>query len=114
MGQGRKIAVEVKRFAGGSTISEFHTALGQLLNYQAALEVSNEPERILYLATPTDTYQTFLRFEPAKTVIEKYKVRLINYNPVQEVIKQWIEQSNTAKLYVIFYKNLLLTMCKRS
>ncbi len=27
--EGRKIAVEVKSFAGGSTISEFHTALGQ-------------------------------------------------------------------------------------
>jgi XisH protein len=89
--EGRKIAVEVKSFAGGSTISEFHTALGQFLNYQVALEVSDEPERILYLAVPTDTYQTFLRFEPAKTVIEKYKVRLITYNPVQEVIEQWIE-----------------------
>ena len=36
---GRKIAVEVKSFAGGSTISEFHTALGQFLNYRIALEV---------------------------------------------------------------------------
>jgi hypothetical protein len=89
--EGRKIAVEVKSFASGSTISEFHTALGQFLNYQAALEVSDEPERILYLAVPTDTYQTFLRFEPAKTVIKKYQVRLINYNPVWEVIEQWID-----------------------
>lgn len=29
--KGRKIAVEVKSFAGGSNISEFHTALGQFL-----------------------------------------------------------------------------------
>jgi hypothetical protein len=36
-------------------------------------------------------YQTFLRFEPAKTVIDRYDVRLIIYNPIQEVIKQWIE-----------------------
>lgn len=88
---GRKIAVEVKSFAGGSTISEFHTALGQFLNYRIALEVSNEPERVLYLAVPTDTYQMFLRFEPAKTVVERYEVRLITYNPNQEVIDQWIE-----------------------
>ncbi len=40
---GRKIAVEVKSFAGGSTISEFHTALGQFLNYRIAIEVSSEP-----------------------------------------------------------------------
>jgi hypothetical protein len=89
--EGRKIAVEVKSFAGGSTISEFHTALGQFLNYRIALEVSEEPERVLYLAVPVDTYQMFLRFEPAKTVIERYAVRLIIYSPNNEVIDRWIE-----------------------
>jgi hypothetical protein len=89
--EGRKIAVEVKSFAGGSTISEFHTALGQFLNYRVAIEVSSEPERILYLAVPTDTYQMFLRFEPAKTVIERYGIRLIIYNPTREAIDQWID-----------------------
>ena len=83
--------MEVRSFAGSSTISEFHTALGQFLNYRIALEVSDEPERILYLAIPTDTYQMFLRFEPAKTVIERYEVRLIVYNSNREVIDQWIE-----------------------
>jgi XisH protein len=89
--EGRKIAVEVKSFAGGSTISEFHTALGQFLNYRIAIEVSDEPERVLYLAIPTDTYQMFLRFEPAKTVIERYEVRLIVYDSNCEAIDQWIE-----------------------
>jgi XisH protein len=88
---GRKIAVEVKSFVGSSTISEFHTALGQFLNYRIALEASEEPSRILYLAVPRDVYQTFLRFEPAKTVIDRYNVDLIIYNPDQEVIEQWIE-----------------------
>ncbi|MEG4421426.1 XisH family protein [Microcoleus sp. LAD1_D5] len=89
--EGRKIAVEVKSFAGGSTISEFHTALGQFLNYRIAIQVSSEPERVLYLAVPTDTYQMFLRFEPAKTVIERYEIRLIIYNPTREAIDQWID-----------------------
>ena len=89
--EGRKIAVEIKSFAGGSTISEFHTALGQFLNYLMAIEVSDEPERTLYLAVPTDTYQMFLRLEPAKTVIERYKVRLIVYNPKSEDIDRWID-----------------------
>lgn len=89
--EGRKIAVEVKSFAGGSAISEFHTALGQFLNYRIALEVSSEPERILYLAVPTDTYQMFLRFEPAKTVIERYELRLIIYNPTRQEIDRWID-----------------------
>jgi predicted nuclease of restriction endonuclease-like (RecB) superfamily len=66
-------------------------ALGQFLNYRIALEVSDEPERVLYLAVPTDTYQMFLRFEPAKTVVKRYEVRLIVYNPNREVIDQWIE-----------------------
>lgn len=89
--EGRKIAVEVKSFAGGSTITEFHTALGQFLNYRIALEVSSEPERILYLAVPIDTYQMFLRFEPAKTVIERYEIRLIIYNPTRQEIDRWID-----------------------
>lgn len=89
--KGDKIAVEIKSFVSGSAISEFHTALGQFLNYRIALEVSNEPERILYLAVPKDTYQMFIRFEPAKTVIERYAVRLIVYEPNLEVIDQWIE-----------------------
>jgi hypothetical protein len=32
-----------------------------------------------------------IAFEPAKTIIERYEVRLIVYNPDQEVIEQWIE-----------------------
>ncbi|HEY9860575.1 MAG TPA: XisH family protein [Blastocatellia bacterium] len=88
---GRKIAVEVKSFVSGSAISEFHTALGQFLNYRIALEASEEPNRILFLAVPRDVYQTFLRFEPAKTVIDRYDVRLVIYNSNQEEIEQWIE-----------------------
>jgi hypothetical protein len=72
-------------------VSEFHTALGQFLNYRIALESSEEPERILYLAVPKDIYQTFLRFEPAKTVINRYNLLLIIYNPDREVIEQWIK-----------------------
>lgn len=89
--EGIKIAVEVKSFASGSNISEFHTALGQFLNYRIALESSDEPERVLYLAIPKDVYQTFLRFEPAKTVIERYLIYLLIYDPNREVIEEWIK-----------------------
>lgn len=89
--EGIKIAVEVKSFASGSNISEFHTALGQFLNYRIALDSSDEPERILYLAVPKDVYQTFLRFEPAKTVINRYNILLIIYDPNKEVIEKWIK-----------------------
>ena len=33
----QKIAVEVKSFIGLSAISEFHTAIGQFLNYKVVL-----------------------------------------------------------------------------
>lgn len=89
--EGRKIAVEVKSFVSGSTISEFHTALGQFLNYRIALEISDEPQRILYLAVPQDAYQTFLCFEPAQTVIKRFEIHLIIYDVAQEIILQWIE-----------------------
>ena len=46
-----KIAVEVKSFASNSAVSEFHTALGQFLNYQIMLE-ENESDRQLFLAVP--------------------------------------------------------------
>ncbi|MDD1458022.1 XisH family protein, partial [Dolichospermum sp. ST_sed7] len=50
-----KIAVEIKSFIGGSNVSEFHTALGQFLNYQYALE-EFDPQRKLYLAIPDSVY----------------------------------------------------------
>jgi hypothetical protein len=87
--EGRKIAVEVKNFASGSIISEFHVALGQFLNYSIALETSEEPDRHLYLAVPGDVYHTFLQFDPAATAIHRYRVSLLIYNPTQEVIEQW-------------------------
>ncbi len=52
-----KIAVEIKSFIGDSDISAFHTALGQYLNYCQALE-EQEPDRIVYLAIPMETYHT--------------------------------------------------------
>src|SRR5437667_2011848 len=46
---GKRIAVEVKSFLGTSMLSEFHTALGQYLNYREAL-ARHQPGRRLYLA----------------------------------------------------------------
>ncbi|NJR51469.1 MAG: hypothetical protein HC780_19700 [Leptolyngbyaceae cyanobacterium CSU_1_3] len=53
-----KIAIEIKRFITDSDISEFHAALGQYLNYLPALE-EKEPDRILHLAVPLETYDDF-------------------------------------------------------
>lgn len=66
-----KIAVEVKSFIGTSAISNFHTALGQFLNYRIMLEI-NEPDRQLYLAVPLDTYETFFQSRFAQTAIARH------------------------------------------
>ena len=84
-----KIAVEIKSFISGSDISEFHTALGQYLNYCQALEL-NEPDRIVYLAVPDETYKDFFQLPFIQIAVQRYKVKLIVYDPKQEEIRQWI------------------------
>lgn len=84
-----KIAVEIKSFIGTSAISDFHTALGQFLNYRVMLEVK-EPDRKLYLAIPLETYETFFQSQLAQIVKEKYQLKLIVYEPLAEEIVQWI------------------------
>ena len=58
----QKIAVEIKSFLGLSFITDFYNALGQFLSYQLALELQ-EPERILYLAVPVETFDEFFTLE---------------------------------------------------
>lgn len=84
-----KIAVEIKSFIGDSDISAFHTALGQYLNYCQALE-EQEPERIVYLAIPRETYWDFFQLPFIQRALKRYQVKLIVYDPKVEEIKQWI------------------------
>jgi hypothetical protein len=84
-----KIAVEVKNFATDSEISEFHTALGQYLNYLQALE-TKEPDRVLYLAVPQETYNDFFQIPFIQNSLKRHSVNLISYSPLQETIVQWI------------------------
>jgi XisH protein len=85
-----KIAVEIKSFVSGSDISEFHTALGQYLNYCQALE-EHEPDRIAYLAVPNETYKDFFQITFVQRAIQRYHIKLIIYDPKQEEIRQWIK-----------------------
>ncbi len=85
-----KIAVEIKSFISPSTISDFHLAHGQFLDYRYALE-SEEPDRTLYLAVPAKTYQTFFALKFIKQVRERSQIKLLVYDSAQEAIVQWIE-----------------------
>lgn len=87
--EGEKIAVKVKSFLEkSSAISEFHTALGQFINYRGALR-RREPEGILYLAVPLTTYNTFFQLDFSKEMVEENQVKMIIYDAKNEVIIEW-------------------------
>jgi len=83
-----KIAVEVKSFLGLSAISEFHTAIGQFLNYRIALG-QQDPERILYLAISQDIYQEFFTDSFIQTVLQTYEIKLLVFDINKEEIVLW-------------------------
>lgn len=83
-----QIAVEIKSFLSPSPTSEFHHALGQFLNYRVALKVK-EPNRVLFLAIPIKIYRNFFCGELAQLSLAEYPVKLIVFDPKQEVIVQW-------------------------
>ncbi len=69
-------------------MTEFHTALGQSLNYRSALRLT-EPERNLYLAVPEDVYDDFFRRRFIQRVIAEHQLKLLIFNPEREEIVQW-------------------------
>jgi XisH protein len=87
--EGEKIAVEVKSFLSRSIMSDFHTAIGQYLDYFDALEES-EPERELFLALPIDAYNHRVfqgRFIQKR--LKKENVKLIVFDPLNNTITEW-------------------------
>jgi XisH protein len=82
------IAVEIKSFVKPSAISEFHTAVGQYLNYRRALR-NQEPNRILYLAVPSQTYDEFFRLRFVEEGIEEYQIYLLVYDVEERIIVKW-------------------------
>ena len=90
---GQKIAVEIKSFLGASVISEFHTALGQFMNYRSILR-RKEPQRSLYLAVPKDIYEEFFQRQFTQVVIEDYQLDFVVYDIDNEVISLWNPPQN--------------------
>ncbi len=87
--EGEKIAIEIKSFLGQSTVTEFHAAIGQFIGYRDVLSVV-ETNRTLYLAVPLITYQDFFQVQEfAQLVMRKNQIKLIVYDPLQEIIVQW-------------------------
>lgn len=88
--EGRRIAVEVKSFVGASSLSEFHTAVGQFVNYRLVLG-QNEPERILYLAISEFVHSNLFATEFGKLATKANQLKLLVFDEELEVVKQWLE-----------------------
>jgi XisH protein len=86
----QKIAVEIKSFLRASKITDFYQAFGQFLPYKVALK-RVEPDRKLYLAIPTSTYEELFREILIQDLLEEYPVKLIVYNSDKEEIQSWID-----------------------
>ncbi len=48
-----------------------------------------EPNRTLYLAVPFDTFYSFFQERFVQEAVNQYQLKLIVYNPQQEVIIEW-------------------------
>lgn len=83
-----RIAVEIKSFVAASLVSEFHSALGQFLNYRLVLE-EQDPGRELFLAIPFDTYTTFFAQPFPQLAVRRHLVKLLVYKAEQEEIVLW-------------------------
>ena len=85
---GVKIAVEVKSFLRESTMNEYHTALGQYINYLAEPS-KQEPDRILYLALPDTAFTELSTNTLFQLSMEIAPVRFILFDETEEIITSW-------------------------
>lgn len=86
----KKIAIEIKSFLKESVVSEYHTALGQFLNYRIGLE-EVEKDRILYLAIPNLAYTRIKRLPILMKSIAVYEIKLVIFDITQKSIVEWID-----------------------
>lgn len=87
---GEQIAIEIKSFLSNSLVAEFHTALGQFLNYRLAL-VESAQKRDLYLAITDDVYQVFFSKPFIQSALKYHQLNVLVFNSETKEIKLWIK-----------------------
>lgn len=85
----KRIAVEIKSFLSNSLVSEFHTALGQFLNYKLAL-LETQQIRELYLAVTDDVYQVFFSKPFIQSALKHHHIKVLVFNPEMQEVVLWI------------------------
>lgn len=92
----RRIAVEIKMFAGPSLVDDLEKAIGQCALYQDVMEVA-EPGRELYLAIREAVYADFFQEPIGRLALDKGRLKLIVYDPTTEVIRRWTAAPSTVR-----------------
>ncbi|MEM9538775.1 MAG: XisH family protein [Cyanobacteria bacterium P01_E01_bin.42] len=84
-----KIAVEIKSFSNPSPMNAIEEAVGQFVVYANLLE-RYYPNYTLYLAVSEKVRQTIFEEEVGQTLIENGIIRLMSFDPAEEVLVRWI------------------------
>ncbi|MEL7053765.1 MAG: XisH family protein [Cyanobacteria bacterium J06555_13] len=86
-----KIAVEIKSFSSPSLLNDLEKAWGQFFMYARTLQ-RREPDRLLYLATSSATFDTIFVEEAGQLLLEEPGFRIIVFDIETEEIIKWIPQ----------------------
>jgi XisH protein len=84
------IAIEIKSFISGSVLNAFHEALGQFLNYQAAL-LEREMDIEIYLAVSEVGWEKLNAIKFIQRRIQQYHLKFIIVDIQSESVEQWIK-----------------------
>ncbi len=86
---GRKIAVEVKSFLGGSEVRDLELTLGQVVLYGDAL-ARIEPDRTLYVAVRARVFHDLFEEPLGQMVLANGRLRLVVFDPDRREVLRWI------------------------
>jgi hypothetical protein len=72
-----------------SVVNEFHTVLGQYLDYHSGIE-EQEPDRMMYVAIPDKAWERILKLPFLLRMLVKYHVNTAIFDTAETKINQWI------------------------
>jgi hypothetical protein len=85
----RKIAVEIKSFAGASVMADLEQAVGQYIVYRTALSAL-ESERSLYLAVDAATHERVFEERVGRAIVETNSINLVVFDPASRRVVRWL------------------------
>lgn len=83
-----KIAVEIKSFTSLSEMNDLEKAIGQYIVYHDVL-AKIEPDRKLYLAVSQEVNSGLFEEPLGQLLLTNNRVRLVVFEPEEEVIVKW-------------------------